>query len=135
MKITSILTVALLVATAPGLAGDEVPFKGTGTATWVSTDYVNLTSTFSLGGNATHLGKFTGWSIVSYDPQTFMPVGAQLTVIAANGDRVYLATVAATGTYTVTGGTGRFEGASGSGDWSASGMGTVAIEWDGRISY
>ncbi|MHC4933144.1 MAG: hypothetical protein ACYTGV_13240, partial [Planctomycetota bacterium] len=122
MRITScaVLAVvaALLITSGPGMAGDEVPFKGSGTATWVSTDYVNLTSTFTLRGNATHIGKFTGWSIVSYDPTTYLPVGAEMTLVAANGDKLYLSTVSvydpstgtATATYTVTGGTGRFDG-------------------------
>ena len=135
--------IALLTATGHGLAGDEVPFKGCGTATWVSTDYVNLTSLFSVAGKSTHTGILTGWSVVHYDPVTFRPTGADVTLVAANGDVVHLSTVSvydpdtgtATATYSITGGTGRFEDATGSGDWYASGMGTVAISWDGDISY
>jgi hypothetical protein len=75
-------------------------------------------------GNATHLGKFTVHYEVVLNLQTQVGTGTAI-IVAANGDQLFtdnVGTVAPTGnpnenqiveTYTITGGTGRFEGASG----------------------
>lgn len=75
-------------------------------------------------GNATHLGKFTVHYDIVLNLQTQTGTGTA-TFVAANGDQLFTnnsATVSPTGnpnenrldeTYVVTGGTGRFEGASG----------------------
>jgi hypothetical protein len=138
----AILVVALAAA-VPVQAAGEVPFKGSATATYVMTDYVNLVSLFSLSGKATQIGKLTGWTKVQYDPATYFPVSTQSVLAAANGDLVYMSTVdefepvtkTSTGTFTITGGTGRFENATGTGSFSASGSGAVVFEWDGTISW
>jgi hypothetical protein len=100
------LLVAALLATAPVQAGEEVPFKGSATATWISTDYVNLTSLFSVAGKSTHTGKITGWAVVHYDPVTYFPSTTEILLVAANGDEVYLTSEGefdpATGTSTPT---------------------------------
>ena len=134
---------AALAGAVPAQAAGEVPFKGSATATYVMTDYVNLVSLFSLSGKTTQIGKLTGWTKVQYDPATYYPVSTQSVLAAANGDLVYLTTEdefdpvtkTSTGTFTVTGGTGRFEGATGDGVFSASGSGTVISEWSGSISH
>jgi hypothetical protein len=75
-------------------------------------------------GNATHLGKFTVHYDIVLDLPTQTGTGTAI-FVAANGDQLFTfnsATVSPTGnpnenrldeTYVVTGGTGRFEGASG----------------------
>lgn len=74
------------------------------------------TFSFDFGGTATHLGLYT--STGSIDPSTFQIQG---TMTAANGDTLDWVAQFAQGplgeiqaTFTVTGGTGRFTGATGS---------------------
>ncbi|MHC4931704.1 MAG: hypothetical protein ACYTGV_05885, partial [Planctomycetota bacterium] len=71
------LLVATLLATSTAQAAGEVPLKGSATATYVMTDYVNLVSLFSLAGKGTQIGKLTGWTKVKYDPVTYFPVSTQ----------------------------------------------------------
>lgn len=94
-----------------------------------------LANTTSGDGQATHLGR-TGWAgtaCVSFGPQGIVVRNGQLTLTAANGDQLF-ATFAASGgppasdgsfhldgTFTVVGGTGRFEGATGGGTFTDDG--------------
>jgi hypothetical protein len=117
-----------LVYAAPAAAKHPVPFKGSLQAVETNQlDAPNLTL-FVAGsgsGHATHLGQFS----FAYEVAVSLVSGsgpASIQLVAANGD-----TISATGfgqgsptvtpnvamiveTYTITGGTGRFEGASGS---------------------
>jgi hypothetical protein len=132
-----VFILAVMLATTPLVAGDDVPFKGEALSEMVSFDPATATAVFTVtGGNVTHLGKITGTATVYYDPATWMPTGADLILVAANGDELYQTTTM-TG-YAVTGGTGRFAGATGSGSFSAVNVGDiedgiVALEWDGTI--
>jgi hypothetical protein len=118
-----ILTAALAL---PAAAQKQVPFKGTIQAQ--ETDTVSP-PILSVLGNGTGIGTLVGQFSLSYELTVTLATGtstgsAQLT--AANGD-IIDATVVGLGvetgtpgvdsiteTYTVTGGTGRFEGAQGS---------------------
>ena len=104
------LATLLVAAVAPTAAaekpGKEVPLKG---------QFTGVATEFS--GNFSHLGAFTG--VVDLEPSD----GTDDTVwVAANGDTVTNRTTsflpAPDGTYVqtivITGGTGRFEGATGS---------------------
>jgi hypothetical protein len=127
--IISIVAALALLATLTGVAraGDkELPFKGTLHAV-ETLDFTNppiMTSTASGSGNATHLGRYTlSWE-VEVNLETIAGTGTAH-FVAANGDSLYaVGTGQAAPTnepdvfhvvenYTITGGTGRFAGASG----------------------
>ena len=124
-----VVVVLTLVGLAAPAAADQVPFTATGTAVVTGVTHLpgGLTQVdFSTSGTATHLGDFTGPLTRIQDHQgnfatTVVAVGANekdsvfLTVSghfeATHGSCV----VTSTGTYIVTGGTGAFANATGSG--------------------
>src|SRR5262249_46245804 len=137
---------------APASAADQVPFTATGTV--VITGVTHLPGGLiqldgSVSGNASHLGNFTGPITRIQDHQGNF---ATTTVfIGANGtDSVFLAVSGnlespkgsscvfiSTGTYTVTGGTGAFANATGSGTTSSEidqCAGTAVGTYTGTIS-
>ena len=131
------LTIAtLLVVATPGLASDEVPLKGSATSTFQSYDPDTQTAHHTIAGTSTHLGLLSGDAYVRFvfDPAP-RPVSAEVHMVAANGDELVLDQVMATMTYTILGGTGRFEGATGSGSFTAAGSGNVTLVWDGTIDF
>ena len=108
---------------------EQVSFTATGTAVVTSVTKLpgGLTQVnFSTSGKATHLGDFTGPLTRIQDNQgTF---GSTAVIVGANGkDKVFFSVngrfdttkdkcmAASSGTYTVTGGAGAFENATGSG--------------------
>jgi hypothetical protein len=130
-KISAILVSMLMVAVLLGTAFNAqasagVPFKGTLKA--VETQTIEFPYMYVDGygsGNATHLGRFAH----SYQGTVYLPElsgGITATFTAANGDKIYAqgtgqGTPSAVPGYvvikmniTITGGTGRFEGATGS---------------------
>ena len=126
----ALLSVAALMivtaAFAAPAAATGVPFKGTIEA--VETNDVQFPTLYVDGtgsGNATHLGRYT----VSYQAVVNIPTltgNDALQFVAANGDSIYaegLGQAVPSGTpdvvsilenYSITGGTGRFAGATGS---------------------
>jgi hypothetical protein len=114
-------------------AGPQVPFGGTMNATqvsvqMVSTSPITLKFTYAFSGQASHLGQATGIAhavVVPTVPATIL--STDLTFTAANGDKVFGTfgwTFVPTKTpnilqpiieYKLTGGTGRFVGATGGG--------------------
>jgi hypothetical protein len=126
MVFTAILGLAL-----PASAGDQVPFKGHADAvvTGVEATPDGLRLTVAATGQATHLGRFTrDESVVVHADATFE---GTLLFTAANGDQLFadvedafISATTALGTYTFTGGTGRFKNASG-------GAGFVGVTSDG----
>jgi hypothetical protein len=121
-----LIAVALLFTLAgPVAAGDQVPFKGSlsGTVTVTPINPPIASVLIEATGNATHLGHFT--LVVPHTVNQATRVGAGTYVFtAANGDTLTAdftgqATLLAPGvlstseTATITGGTGRFAGASG----------------------
>jgi hypothetical protein len=123
------VVVALAAALTPGgramAAGGQVPFKGhsSGLSMDVSFDPVAGIAHGHIEGEgqATHLGRFTVTGDVAVEVATGMARGTW-TLTAANGDQIFLDMVGENGSddhhglgeFTITGGTGRFEGASGS---------------------
>lgn len=114
-------------ALSGAVAGEkEKPFHGTLQA--VETGVVQFPTVFVEGsgtGKATHLGRFTLTYVVTVNIPTLAGIGS-MEFIAANGDSVFsdrVGQATPTGTpnvfsivetHTITGGTGRFAGASGS---------------------
>ena len=125
-----LIAVALLFTFAgPVAAGDQVPFKGTLDAV-VTITPINppVVSIHIAGtGNATHLGRYTLDLNAVVNQATRTQLGtAAIVITAANGDTITAdgtggqVTVVAPGVLsivdpaTITGGTGRFAGATGS---------------------
>jgi hypothetical protein len=125
----ALAAVAVLGLAGPAAAGDHVPFKGRFEG--VLTERIPLTPTtfhdrFDLTGTATHLGHFALVEEVVVDFGTVPPTGVGTsTFVAANGDTLVAETIGysspvepgvvlITEHAVITGGTGRFAGATGS---------------------
>ena len=127
VSIVVLMAAAALLGASPATVGADpavpVPFKGRAeyTLTYAAPDGSVLV--YNGTGHATHLGLFTA------DASLF-PHGdgsrfsATATFTAANGDQLFLIAEGAftsptsvVGTATITGGTGRFEGATGDADF------------------
>ena len=125
-RIVGAVALALAIA-GPVSAGEQVPFRGSlsGTATVTPLGGPMVAVEISATGTATHLGRFTLRAPHVVNQATLTAVGTYL-ITAANGDTITadLAgtaqmveppnVIAITETATVTGGTGRFAGATGS---------------------
>ena len=133
MKIrTLMITLFLLLGTIP-VSAVERPFalKGAGVATLLTDENGNLIGAIPTGsGTATHLGQWTVTGTVKYTPDSdgVLHSSGEATLTAANGDKLLfqidgiLDPVAAVdqGVFYFVGGTGRFEGASGSANFVVS---------------
>ena len=124
--LAAVLAAFTLIGTAT--AGKPmVPFKGqsSGVVTTVGFDpELGVVSVHGEGqGEATHLGRFTVTADVSIYVLTpnFVVIG-NWTYVTANGDKLFAHGIGSAGadplhgvgSFTITGGTGRFKGASGS---------------------
>jgi hypothetical protein len=134
MKIRRPLFLAVVAATAVSLASiavsavaAETPFKGTFNGVETSVVVFPISTVSRDGtGTATYLGKYTSHASLQVNVTTFVGTGVE-TFTAANGDTL-TTSVVGRGTpntvpptvlsivevYTITGGTGRFAGATGS---------------------
>ena len=140
------LLAALLVACGPrpAAAGDQVPFLGSarGAITNVVPDAGGLILTVTATGKATHLGQFSRSETLLFNPATGA-ISGSITFTAANGDQLvgtvtgqFTSATTVAGTYTFTGGTGRFEDASGTADFSLSTSDGVnfTVQFEGSLS-
>jgi hypothetical protein len=125
--ISSLAAIFVIVLFAsPAVASEQIPFQGSFAA--VEIDEVQGTTLLVNGsgtGNATQLGRYTVTFEAVVNLETLMGVGT-MTFVAANGDSIYTDfNGQATPTpdpniflvvelETITGGTGRFAGATGS---------------------
>lgn len=129
---TLMLIPFLLMATIPASA-IERPFalRGSGVATLITDDAGHLIGAIPTGsGTATHLGQWTVGGKVKYTPDAdgVLRSSGEATLTAANGDKLQfeidgiLDPVAAVdqGVFRFLGGTGRFEGASGTANFVVS---------------
>ena len=112
-----------LVLTGPARAGTQVPFQGMSSGVVTATGFDPVTGTaythVAGEGQATHLGHYTVSADAAVTVATGIPLGTW-TLTAANGDQLFLSMgghgIDAThgfGAFTVVGGTGRFQGATG----------------------
>ena len=126
LQMTALLTTAALAT--PNAAESPLPFRGTivGSADNVQTfEFPFLFASSIVTGNATHLGRFTSSWEVQVNVITSASTGT-VVFTAANGDTLFTTFEGQgypTGTpdvililevHTITGGTGRFAGATGS---------------------
>ena len=120
------LTLFLLLGTLPASAVER-PFalSGTGVATLITDESGRPIGAIPTGsGTATHLGQWTVTGSVKYTPDSngVLHSSGEATITAANGDKLQtsidgiLDPVAGVdqGVFYFTGGTGRFEGVTGS---------------------
>lgn len=147
----AVVVLALCGLAAPAAAANQVPFTATGTAVITGATHLpgGLTQlNASVSGTATHLGNVTGPLTRIQDHQGNF--GSTAVFVAANGtDSVFLTisghfestdgkcVLTSTGTYTVTGGTGAFANATGSGTISTQidqCAGTATGTYTGTIS-
>lgn len=130
--VLNVMILTLFAVAAPAAAAHQVPFTATGTATLTGVTHLpgGLTQLdASVSGNATHLGSFTGPITRIQDKRGNF--GSTAVFVSANGsDSVFLTisgqfdsprggggqcVLTSTGTFIVTGGTGAFANATGSG--------------------
>jgi hypothetical protein len=127
LKLMAAVLAALTLSGTATAGKPLVPFKGqsSGIVTTVGFDpELGVVSIHGEGqGEATHLGHFTVTADVAV--YVFAPTGVVIgnfTYVTANGDKLFAHLVGSggadplhgIGTFTITGGTGRFRGASGS---------------------
>lgn len=144
MRTLLLAAVALAFPAHSTWAGDQVPFQGDaeGSTVSVSLDPAGVVLVVQAEGNATHLGRFLREETILFNPATGALTGL-IVFTAGNGDQLFgtveggfVSPTTATGTYTFTGGTGRFQNASGEADFSLSTLDGVhfVVEFDGSLS-
>lgn len=137
----SLLGVALPQVACADQGGQLRPFRGT--AEGVVTEIVSPTDwIIDYVGDATHLGKFSRREWITFNADgTFQ---GNMTFVAADGDELdlvfsgfFVSPNDAVGTYTFTGGSGRFEDAAGTADFYAytPDFLNVSVDFEGSISY
>jgi hypothetical protein len=145
-KIFTLMLAAITLACAvtSARAEDQVPFQGSaeGAIIDVAPDPGGVVFTVQAEGNATHLGRFTREETVLFNPATGSLTG-DIVFTAANGDQLFVSVdggfispTEARGTYTFTGGTGRFVNATGSAGFvllTPDGA-HFSVEFDGTLS-
>jgi hypothetical protein len=123
----SSLTVALVAASPAAALGNPTARPVTGTRTATTTlDLGTGAATTTSSGQLAHIGSYTGQSTEQFIPTsaTTFSFAGTVTLVAANGDELFASftgsgaftsatTSTSTNTFTITGGTGRFDGASG----------------------
>jgi hypothetical protein len=145
----------IVLATSPTDAAKPRPFRGRVTATWdnIFNGLFAPPANFVGGGRVSHMGKTIQRGNLVLDPTpnpdgTFNGAGS-VVITAANGDRVrfdYVGILIPTtgegiGTFTFTGGTGRFRDAKGGGDFyalidlSLPDNQPMSVVLNGRIEY
>jgi hypothetical protein len=141
---------------APAHADEDeaVPFHGKVSATWdnIFLALVDPPATFTGGGPVTHMGKTKQNGTLTLglpNAEGLFPGYGSVTITAANGDQLTFdytgflnaETGEGTGTFTFTGGTGRFADATGGGtfdafiDLSLPTDQPMTVTLDGKISY
>ena len=147
----SLVAAAMISATTPASATDQVPFRGVVSGSIISItplDECHLLAEVVNGGNATQLGRFTGTAEFVLNVCDLTYVGSYV-FTAANGDSIsgpFFGHLTPTGvqgvfdnteTAFITNGTGRFANATGTFDLGGQinlNTGTFSLPWQGTIS-
>lgn len=146
----------LILHTSSASAESQVPFKATVSETFTAAPCGQWSRCITAVGHgrATYLGEITenATVVVDINPADLQngcaPETRTTTFTGANGDTITMhgtglscaATSDAHDNYTITGGTGRFQGASGSGNeynvhtFTGPGVGVATVTYDGTIS-
>ena len=137
----ALLALAAAWPSGPLRAGEGLPFRGT--AAGIVTGLVPPNGlVVEYTGTATHLGRFTREERLFLNPDG--SVTGTIVFTAADGDELWLdleggftSPTTAVGTYTFTGGTGRFRGATGEAAFAAYTPDGVHVEvtFEGKIRY
>jgi hypothetical protein len=136
--------VALAFPAHSTCATDQVPFQGSAEGAIVSAapGPGGVELAVEAEGTATQLGQFFREETILFNPATGALTGL-IVFTAANGDQLFgtvdggfVSPTNATGSYSFTGGTGRFENASGEADFSLSSPDGVhfTVEFNGSLS-
>ena len=141
-RLAPVAALVILAIALPVSADELVPFKGRANGVITGIELVGnaLHLTGSATGQATHLGEFTRKECAVIEDGA---VEGSLVFVAANGDRLYatfsggfISESTAVGTYTFTGGTGRFADATGEVNFVAVLDGLdFAVLFDGDIGF
>jgi hypothetical protein len=142
----ALVALSILGLALPAAADEPLPFTCRADETITDITPVGpglIAITASVTGEATYLGRFTGTETVVLNLTDGAFVGTRV-FIAANGDRLYAdvkgaftSATTAEGTFTFTGGTGRFQDASGEADFAvvtSDGI-DLALMCEGTIDY
>ncbi len=147
----SLVAAAMISVTIPASARVQVPFRGVVSGSVISItplDACNQLTEAVNGGNATHLGRFTGTAQFVLDVCNLTYVGSYV-FTTANGDSISgpfvgsLTPTAVQGVFDntetafITGGTGGFAGATGTFDLGGQidlNTGTFSLPWEETIS-
>ena len=139
IAIRGLVLAAVLGIGFQAVAGDSLPFHGSGYEKITGANETGTVLTTDGEGHATHLGHFTRHLVVTINPD--LSLDGDLVITAANGDELWIhldgSFITLTGVYTITGGTGRFSDASGSAEFSATFISgdTAVFSFEGTISY
>ena len=137
----TLLTFGLPAPLPADEGGSNLPFKGlaAGAITGIAPSGAVV---IEYTGKATHLGNFTRTEYLFFGPGG--AISGTMVFTAANGDELWLdfsggftSPTTAEGTYTFTGGTGRFSDATGTATFQATTSDGihVAATFEGSISY
>ena len=143
-SIGGFIALALLACITQAATLKEVPMRGNGSGQITSqTPGPNGVAITAVGeGEATHLGKFTREENILLNPENSTITGT-IVFTAADGSELYCGFAGAftgattvAGTYTITGGTGRFDGATGAAffDITLGDAGSFSFGFAGTIS-
>jgi hypothetical protein len=137
---------AVILAMSIPCAAVERPFNLKGTTEVIGNPFSPDGAAMEGNGTATHLGNWTEVGVIFFDGSGGPPFPATAIAhfTAANGDQLDVlmtgtidASLVATATFHMVGGTGHFAGASGHGDFAATPNpdGTLSYTATGTIDY
>jgi hypothetical protein len=133
----SLALVVCLTLASTVTAGDLVPMHGQGsiTVTGQTIDPAtgNVFLTTEVAGEVSHLGHTTGTGVQTLFAPDYSFVVFDATLVAADGDELFVvfegsfvdSSGDSMGTFTITGGTGRFNGAEGDGTFQSFNYGAM----------